>query len=64
MAIRSKDIYKGHRKKRRTGKIIVWVCAIIIVLAVALFFILREFAVYDEYGNATIVIPFFQSVGE
>ena len=64
MAIKSKDIYKGHKKKRQTGKIIAWVCALIVVLAAALFFILREFAVYDEYGNATIIIPFFQSVEE
>jgi uncharacterized membrane protein YvbJ len=64
MAIKSKDIYKGQRKKHKAGKIIAWVCVIIVVLAIALFFILREFAVYDEYGNATIILPFTRSVAE
>lgn len=64
MAIKSKDIYKGQRKKHRAGKIIAWVCAILVILAFALFFILREFAVYDEYGNATIILPFSRSVEE
>lgn len=58
MAIKPKDVYKGRRKSRKTGKIIVWTVVTLLVLTIALFFGLRHFAVYDEYGNATVILPF------
>lgn len=64
MDIKPKDVYKGRRKTHRTAKIIIWAIVILLVLAIALFFLLRQFAVYDEYGNATIVLPFSDSAGD
>lgn len=64
MAIKPKDVYKGRQKARKPLKIIVWTLVVLIVLAIALFFGLRNFAVYDEYGNATIVLPFSSSADE
>lgn len=61
MAIRPKDVYKGRQKARKPGKIIVWMVVILLVLSIALFFGLRQFAVYDKYGNATIILPFSSS---
>ena len=58
MAIRSKDIYKGAKKKGKAGKVIAWLCILLVVLAIALFFTLRAFTIYDDAGNATIVSPF------
>lgn len=62
MAIRPKDVYKGRQKAKKPLKIIVWTLIAVLVLAIALFFGLRHFAVYDKYGNATIVLPFSSSV--
>ncbi|NLW65650.1 MAG: hypothetical protein GXY26_05415 [Clostridiales bacterium] len=61
MAIKPKDVYQGRRKAGKPGRIIAWTAAALFVLAIALFFGLRHFAVYDEYGNATVVLPFSQS---
>lgn len=61
MAIRSKDIYKGKKKSRKVVRTIVIVALVLVVAAISLFFTLRQYAVYDENGNATIVLPFFQS---
>lgn len=64
MAIKSKDIYKGREKSHKVGKTIVIVIVLLLVAAVSLFFGLRHYAVYDEHGNATIVLPFFQRAEE
>ena len=67
MAIRQKDIYKGRKNSNRAGRVIGWTIAILLVLAIVLFFVLRQFAVYDDDGNATIVLPFsavFVQTGE
>lgn len=57
MAIRAKDIYQGRKKSRSHAGVIVAVILALIVGAILLFYGLREYAVYDENGNATIVLP-------
>ncbi|MEA4895681.1 MAG: hypothetical protein VB064_10520 [Oscillospiraceae bacterium] len=58
MAIRPKDIYQGRKKSRsRAGVIIVVILAVLTAL-VLIFYGLRNYAVYDENGNATIILPF------
>lgn len=59
MAIKPKDIYKGRKKTRKAGRTIAIVIVLLIVAAISLFFGLRHYAVYDESGNAKIVLPFF-----
>lgn len=57
MAIKPKDVYRGRQKSHRTAKIIIWAVVLLLALAIGMFFWLRQFAVYDKYGNATIVMP-------
>ncbi|MGI5977887.1 MAG: hypothetical protein ACOX66_00105 [Oscillospiraceae bacterium] len=58
MAIRAKDIYQGRKKRgSRAGKIVLVVLAVLAVL-IGVFYALRACCVYDEDGNATIVLPF------
>lgn len=64
MVYKAKDIYKGRQKSHRSAKIIIWSAVILLALAIGLFFGLKQFAVYDEYGNATIVLPFSESAKE
>ena len=65
MAIRARDIYKGHQKKMRSPfRAVVIVLLILVILAVSLFYILLSFCVYDSEGNATIVFPFSQKAKE
>ena len=64
MVIKPKDIYKGAKKSRRTAKTIVTIGILLVVLAIGLFFGLRQFAVYDESGNATLILPFSQRAKE
>ena len=58
MAIRPRDVYRGRRKSRSLFTIIVTVFFALLITVVLLFFTLRNYVVYDEYGNATIVLPF------
>lgn len=64
MAIKPKDIYEGTKKTHRAAKIIAVSLTLLLILAVALFFWLRQFAVYDEEGNATLILPFSQKAQE
>ena len=64
MAIRSRDIYEGRKKKRSRKGIIAAVALAVLVGAVLLFYGLRSLCVYDEAGNARIVWPFSQEAGE
>ena len=64
MAIKPKDVYKGAKKSRRAVKIIVTIGILLVVLMIGLFFGLRQFAVYDENGNATLILPFSQRAKE
>ena len=57
MAIRPKDIYQGRKKSRSRGGVIIAIVLALIVGAILLFYGLRQYAVYDESGNATIVFP-------
>jgi len=58
MAIRAKDIYEGRKKSRSHIGVIITVILAIIVVAVLIFYGLRNYCVYDENGNATLVLPF------
>lgn len=60
MAIKPKDIYEGTKKTHRAAKIIAVSLTLLVALVVGLFFWLRQFAVYDEDGNATLLPPFSQ----
>ena len=62
MAIRSKDIYEGRKKSRGHIGMIITVILALIAVAVFAFYGLREYAVYDENGNATIVLPWSKKV--
>lgn len=57
MAIRAKDIYEGRKKSRFHLGVIITVLLALIVAAVLLFYGVRQYAVYDDSGNATIVWP-------
>ncbi len=57
MAIKAKDIYEGRKKSRFHLGVIIVVLLGLIVAAVLLFYGVRQYAVYDESGNATIVWP-------
>lgn len=60
MAIRAKDIYDGRKKSRfHLGMTIIVVLAVVVAV-VLIFYWLRGYAVYDENGNATIVMPWSQ----
>lgn len=59
-AIRAKDIYQGRKKARFRGGIVAAIILGILALAILLFYGLRSYAVYDEAGNARIVLPFSQ----
>lgn len=60
MAIRSRDIYEGRKKKRSGKGLIVSLVLGFLILAVLLFYGLRSLCVYDDLGNARIVWPFSQ----
>jgi len=57
MAIRAKDIYEGRKKSRFHLGVIITVLLALIAAAVLFFYGVRQYAVYDESGNATIVWP-------
>jgi len=57
MAIRPKDIYQGRKKSRSRAGLIISIVLALLVGAILLFYGLRQYAVYDENGNATIVFP-------
>ena len=57
MAIRAKDIYEGRKKSRFHLGVIITVLVVLITAAVLFFYGVRQYAVYDESGNATIVWP-------
>ena len=59
MAIRAKDIYQGRKKSHSRAGVIITVVLVLITAALLLFYGLRHYAVYDESGNATIVLPWF-----
>ncbi len=60
MAIRAKDIYDGRKKSRFHTGVIITVILFLIVAAILIFYGLRSYCVYDENGNATIVLPWSQ----
>lgn len=60
MAIKPKDIYDGRKKKRSRSGVVVFVVLCIIAVAILLFYGLRNYCVYDENGNATLILPFSQ----
>ena len=62
MAIRAKDIYDGRKKSRFHLGITITVILAVVVAVVLVFYWLRGYAVYDENGNATIVMPWSQKV--
>lgn len=64
MAIRSRDIYEGRKKRRSRKGIIVSVALALFIGAILLFYGLRSLCVYDEEGNARIVWPFSQEAKE
>lgn len=64
MAIRPKDIYEGTKKTHRVSKIITAVIILLIALAIGLFFGLRQYCVYDDEGNATLIMPWDRKDGE
>jgi hypothetical protein len=60
MAIRPKDIYRGGKKSRARAGAVILVILAVLTAAVLLFYWLRQYAVYDENGNATLIPPFSQ----
>ena len=58
MAFRAKDIYQGRKKSHSRAGVVIFAVLAIFVVAVLIFYGLRHYAVYDESGNATIVLPF------
>lgn len=64
MAVRPKDIYEGRKKSRTTAKMLICCALLLLALVVGLFFGLRRYCVYDENGDATLVLPFSQEARE
>ncbi|MGI5985716.1 MAG: hypothetical protein GXY01_02985 [Clostridiales bacterium] len=60
MAIRAKDIYQGRKKSRFHTGLIITIILALIAAAILIFYGLRRYAVYDEHGNATLILPFSQ----
>lgn len=60
MAIKAKDIYQGRKKSRSHVSIIIAVILAVIVSVILIFYWLRSYCVYDENGNATLILPFSQ----
>lgn len=60
MAVKPKEVYKGRQKSHKLAKVITASVLALVVIAVALFFWLRQYVVYDENGNATLISPFAQ----
>ena len=60
MPYRPKDIYRGRRKYRVPLTIGLFVLAFLIIGAVALFYILQQFLVYDQTG-VRLQLPFMAS---
>lgn len=58
--IRARDIYQGRKKARFRGGVAALIVLGVLLLAILLFYGLRSYAVYDEAGNAKIVLPFSQ----
>ena len=58
MAIRAKDIYHGGKKSRSRAGVIIFIVLAVLIALILVFYGLRQFAVYDENGNATIILPF------
>ena len=51
--------YNSYRGRMSGGKIVLIVLIVVLVGAVA-YLALQNYVVYDEAGNATIDLPFFQ----
>ncbi|NLV86916.1 MAG: hypothetical protein GX025_06840 [Clostridiales bacterium] len=60
MAVRSRDIYEGRKKRRSRKGLIVSVILAVFIVTALLFYGLRSLCVYDDVGNARIVWPFSQ----
>lgn len=60
MAIRAKDIYEGRKKSHGHVGVVIIIILALLATAILIFYGLREYAVYDENGNATIVLPWSQ----
>lgn len=60
MPYRPKDIYRGRRKSRLPLTIFLFVLAGLLIGAVALFYALQQFIVYDQNG-VTLQLPFMQT---
>ena len=60
MAIRAKDIYQGRKKSRFRFGIVIAVILAIVAAVILIFYGLRSYCVYDENGNATLILPFSQ----
>ena len=59
MPYRPKDIYRGRRKYRVPLTIALFLLALLVVGAVAMFYILQQFLVYDQTG-VRLELPFMQ----
>ena len=64
MSIKPKDIYEGTKKTHRASKIITAVIIVTVALVIGLFFGLRQYCVYDDDGNATLIMPWNRKDGE
>lgn len=60
MAIRSRDIYESRKKSRSHAGLVIGIVLALFIAAILLFYGLRERCIYDEDGNAHIIMPFSQ----
>ena len=63
MPYRPRDVYKGRRKYKVPLTIILFVFVALIIGAVALFYILQQFVVYDANG-VTLVLPWEEGAAD
>lgn len=60
MAIKSRDIYDGRKKRGFRFGVAAFIILAVLIAAILVFYWLRSCCVYDEDGNATLILPFSQ----
>lgn len=60
MAVRDKDIYHGRSPVKTVFKVLGIVLAVLVLLAVIVFFWFRRYIVYTDEGQLRLDVPFIQ----
>ena len=61
MRANRKDVYRARRSRGRVWPVILWILAVLIALAVILFFTGQKYIVYDSDGSLHVVFPIMET---